>query len=221
MAPTWARALHTIISFSLALTEQPEQTAQATAEAAFAFSIWSLTFSLCVRCKLKNHRASAAEEAIEINNRHRCHLVAGSVLLPSKLILRQRTANCFRQASASAAATSAAAAEAWYSSTEVAASPPPTALSGSRGSIGGTKHRIFWHAEANKFLAAAATAASLVVIAADAKSCLLNSGNGNANSHTKGQSVRGEKERESVSVETEQERESNFERGCARTASDV
>lgn len=95
MAPTWARALHTIISFSLALTEQ---TAQATAEAAFAFSIWSLTFSLCVRCKLKNHRASAAEAAaaaevaIEINNRHRCHLVAGSVLLPSKLILRQRTA---------------------------------------------------------------------------------------------------------------------------------
>lgn len=199
MAPTWARALHTIISFSLALTEQAEQTAQATAEAAFAFSIWSLTFSLCVRCKLKNHRASAAEVAIEINNRHRCHLVAGSVLLPSKLILRQRTANCFRQASASAAATSAAAAEAWYSSTEVAASSPPTALSGSRGSrgsIGGTKHRIFWHAEANKFLAAAATAATLVVIAADAKSCLLNSGNGNANSHTKGQSVRGEKERE-------------------------
>lgn len=115
MAPTWARALHTIISFSLALTEQ---TAQATAEAAFAFSIWSLTFSLCVRCKLKNHRASAAEAAaaaevaIEINNRHRCHLVAGSVLLPSKLILRQRTANCFRQASASAATTAAAAAEA-------------------------------------------------------------------------------------------------------------
>lgn len=55
-------------------------------------------------------------------------------------------------------------------------------------------------------MAAAATAATLVVIAADAKSCLLNSGNGNANSHTKGQSVRGAKERESGSVETEQER---------------
>lgn len=94
MAPTWARALHTIISFSLPLTEQ---TAQAVAEAAFAVSIWSLTFSLCVRCKLKNHRASAAaaKAAIEINNRHRCHLVAGSILLPSKLILRQRTEKLF------------------------------------------------------------------------------------------------------------------------------
>lgn len=100
------RALHTIISFNLALIEQTAQAgAGAGAEAAFAFSICSLTFSLCVRCKLKNHRAAAeaAAAAIEINNRRGCHLVAGSVLLPSKLILRQRAANCFRQASAVAA----------------------------------------------------------------------------------------------------------------------
>jgi len=38
----------------------------------------------------------------------------------------------------------------------------------------------------NKFLAAAAQ--TVVVIAPDAKSCLLNSGNGNANSRTKAQS---------------------------------
>lgn len=101
------RALHTIISFNLALIEQTAQAgAEAGAEPAFAFSICSLTFSLCVRCKLKNHRAAAeaaAAAAIEINNRRGCHLVAGSVLLPSKLILRQRAANCFRQASTVAA----------------------------------------------------------------------------------------------------------------------
>lgn len=200
------RALHTIISFNLALIEQTAQ-AGAGAEPAFAFSICSLTFSLCVRCKLKNHRAaaeaaSAAAAAIEINNRRGCHLVAGSVLLPSKLILRQRAANCFRQASAVAAQLR------WQHHLLLAA------LSGS-GSSSGTKRRIFWHAEANKFLAVAATAVTLllvVVIAADAKSCLLNSGNGNANSRTKGQSERGESGRGRVRGKG-RGREGIFERG--------
>lgn len=108
------------------------------------------------------------------------------------------------------------------SSTEVAASSPACRLERQRqrqqaaaGSISGTKRRIFWHAEANMFLAAAATAVTLilvVVIAADAKSCLLNSGNGNANSRTKGQSERGENGRGRVRGRG-RGREGIFERG--------